>query len=745
MWSLWLIPAFAGDTWSDPHPGIRLLARTTSEPWVVSALEVDLCADGVAVRATTSDERQQTTTSFRSAVGAQAAINGDFFSYSDYSPTGLAIGEGQLWHDDNDTLGFVAFGTERAEISEPTDVVSDTAWMAQAVGGYPLLVRDGVALTSFSPAPSHCDDRHPRTAVALSVDAATLWMVVVDGRSSASDGMTCRELADLLEGLGAYTALNLDGGGSSTLTVEGLGTVNDPSDGSERTVSNHLAVFADGHTWPEHCAGREGGLAQHAAQLDDPGLTDLDGDGAADVCGRSPEGLVCRTGAGDWTIDELSDANGWDDPLNHGTLRLGDVTGDALVDVCLRGDDGVRCWPSTGAGFGDALTGPDLSDAGSWDAPEFATTFRLADFDGDGLEDACAKGWSAWRCWPATGAGFDGSVDGPAWVQGTGWEQVSWYGTIRTGDIDGDGRDDVCGRDDSGVECWLSDGAGFPTPVTGPAWTDAAGWDAEDRWSTIRLLDLDGDGLADLCGRDADGVVCHRSLGTAFDTALVGPELSDDLGWSDLGNATTLRWGDLDGDGDRDLCARANAGIVCWPFEGDGWGERFDGPALSDDAGWDVPERYGSLRLGDVTGDGRADLCGLEDDGLWCWPSTGLGFGPAEAGPSWTAATGWDDESSWATLRLSGAAGWTGSEGDSGSEIQDTGGPWQRIERPEAGCGCAQGGAGSWTLLGWALLGVLAVRGPARAPRPPPPASSPGPRTAARRRRGRPGSGPGRP
>ena len=52
------------------------------------------------------------------------------------------------------------------------------------------------------------------------------------------------ELATLLKGLGAYNAANLDGGGSSAMYVAGQGVVNRPSDGTERVVANHLAVFA---------------------------------------------------------------------------------------------------------------------------------------------------------------------------------------------------------------------------------------------------------------------------------------------------------------------------------------------------------------------------------------------------------------------------------------------------------------------------------------------------------------------
>ena len=62
--------AWAADTWSDPHPGVRMLSRTISGPNRIHALVVDLCYPGVRVRATESGERQRTVSSFGNLVGA---------------------------------------------------------------------------------------------------------------------------------------------------------------------------------------------------------------------------------------------------------------------------------------------------------------------------------------------------------------------------------------------------------------------------------------------------------------------------------------------------------------------------------------------------------------------------------------------------------------------------------------------------------------------------------------------------
>ncbi|MDD3148758.1 MAG: phosphodiester glycosidase family protein [Candidatus Riflebacteria bacterium] len=82
--------------------------------------------------------------------------------------------------------------------------------------------------------------RHPRTAVAMTFDG-DLLLVVVDGRSQRNAGMKLEELADYLRTLGARHAINLDGGGSSSMIVRGR-TVNAPSDGRERRISNGILI-----------------------------------------------------------------------------------------------------------------------------------------------------------------------------------------------------------------------------------------------------------------------------------------------------------------------------------------------------------------------------------------------------------------------------------------------------------------------------------------------------------------------
>jgi hypothetical protein len=109
-----------------------------------------------------------------------------------------------------------------------------------AISGNKMLVDDGVIQV--------VDDRemHPRTAVGIDRDTGDVMLLVVDGRQTFSRGATMVEMANLMIDLGADEALNLDGGGSSTMVARRptgtVGVVNTPSDGFQRWVSNAVEV-----------------------------------------------------------------------------------------------------------------------------------------------------------------------------------------------------------------------------------------------------------------------------------------------------------------------------------------------------------------------------------------------------------------------------------------------------------------------------------------------------------------------
>lgn len=115
------------------------------------------------------------------------------------------------------------------------------------VGGWPRVVMNGRSIAEYADIMEgtfpRFAGRNPRSAVGFSKDSSTLYLVTVDGRRQTDAGMTLSELARLLLDLGAYDAMNFDGGGSTTMVVEGK-VVNRPSDQTgERPVGSGLLVI----------------------------------------------------------------------------------------------------------------------------------------------------------------------------------------------------------------------------------------------------------------------------------------------------------------------------------------------------------------------------------------------------------------------------------------------------------------------------------------------------------------------
>jgi hypothetical protein len=141
-------------------------------------------------------------------------------------------------------------GAAQLEALDPGDPVvvrttllpTDGVPLTFAVGAMPIM-REGVPVPGLDTA-----ELAPRTAAGISPDGRRVHLLVADGRSPVSTGLNLRETADLMASLGAADAVNLDGGGSTTMAVRTPGTPhatvrNAPSDGEQRQVPNGIGVF----------------------------------------------------------------------------------------------------------------------------------------------------------------------------------------------------------------------------------------------------------------------------------------------------------------------------------------------------------------------------------------------------------------------------------------------------------------------------------------------------------------------
>lgn len=244
-------------------PGIVYFreARTAPRPVVLHRVEIDLNTPGLEFVVTpvqptgNFDLQARRTSQFAREFDARVAINASYFypfrsdGPLDYYPRpgdpvnvlGSCASAGRWYSTPDPSYTLFAVTPEnRVAIGDRTVYV----W--NGVSGQPLLMRDG----QIANVPD--GDPDPRTAVGVDRTGRRLTWLVVDGRQPGySEGLTYRELAELCRDFGAWDALALDGGGSSTLVAREPGrepeVLNCPIHGThppgiERPVANHLGV-----------------------------------------------------------------------------------------------------------------------------------------------------------------------------------------------------------------------------------------------------------------------------------------------------------------------------------------------------------------------------------------------------------------------------------------------------------------------------------------------------------------------
>lgn len=188
------------------------------------------------------------TSSIAADNDAVFAINGDYYGFRD---DGIVIRNGVVYRDEGAREGLVFYADGTVAVYDETttsadELLADGAWNTLSFG--PAIVEDGAIVdgiedvevdTNFG---NHSiQGEQPRTLVGV-IDENHLVFVVVDGRDEGySRGVTLTEAAQMLIDLGATTAYNLDGGGSSTMYFDGE-VVNQPSNGGERGTSDILYV-----------------------------------------------------------------------------------------------------------------------------------------------------------------------------------------------------------------------------------------------------------------------------------------------------------------------------------------------------------------------------------------------------------------------------------------------------------------------------------------------------------------------
>lgn len=246
-----------------PFLGVTHTRITTTVPRLLSMnlIEVDLAVQGIGFTVTPSNGTAvgetvgRTTRQFAAEKKTQVAINGGFSAWtsgSNYVVEGLAADRGTVYSEFEEFRTF-ALNVSADNVASILRSVSGTGTVRtpdiplyNVLPGEARLLRNGMLVQYAN------ETLHPRTGVGLNADASRLYLMTVDGRNAGhSLGVTRPELADFMRMFGATDAINLDGGGSSTLVFSdttprvvnvpvGLGDV----PGTERTVGSNFGVFA---------------------------------------------------------------------------------------------------------------------------------------------------------------------------------------------------------------------------------------------------------------------------------------------------------------------------------------------------------------------------------------------------------------------------------------------------------------------------------------------------------------------
>ena len=192
----------------------------------------------------------QTTSAMAQANNAILAINGDYYGAN---KRGYVIKNGVLYRDTvrqgDDTKDLAIYGDGSFAIIDETQVSAQElldSGVVQLLSFGPALIENGDVQVSASEEVSRAKSSNPRTAIGF-IDDLHYIIVVADGRTDESEGLSLLELAKLMESYGCVTAYNLDGGGSSTMVFNGV-VVNQPTTNgneiTERSVSDIVYIAA---------------------------------------------------------------------------------------------------------------------------------------------------------------------------------------------------------------------------------------------------------------------------------------------------------------------------------------------------------------------------------------------------------------------------------------------------------------------------------------------------------------------
>lgn len=359
---------------------------------------------------------------------------------------------------------------------------------------------------------------------------------------------------------------------------------------------------------------------------------DINGDGGADLIGRNPV-------TGDWwatlytgTVAQNIKIANWSPAVNWQNVQVADINGDSRADLIGRD-------PTTGNWWAITYNGSTFTNQiiGNWNPARTWQNVLVGDFFGLGRPAILGQdaGSGAWMATWYTGGGYQTSVI-------AGWYPASWQNVTLT-DINGDGRVDILGRDPKSGNWYVtsSNGTSISTQLV-------TNWSTSTTWQSVQFGDFWGIGRSAILGLTSTGQwYATWFIGTGYTTAFV-------QGWY-AANWQNIAIVDVTGDGRADLVGRD---------PNNGWWAMtsYTGSQLSTQviATWSTSINWQNITFSDINNDGAVDIVGYDPaSGNWtAIQSNGASFTSQvvfnwAAGPTWQNVMGGDVPGvSDATLRM---------------------------------------------------------------------------------------------
>ncbi|GAB2697452.1 hypothetical protein BKA24_001032 [Microbacterium marinum] len=409
----------------------------------------------------------------------------------------------------------------------------------------------------------------------------------------------------------------------------------------------HLSILNSAVDVP---SGKRKYVAVNGVQFDNYTLEDASGayDGAwRNLAGTkvlTSRGVTCCLRASSrvgpdptWSPLLDTDGNGVDD-YSEATAHDTDLNSDGLPDIVAFGGSGVYTSQGSGRAFTAARLASGSFGGSSWTR---STPRHSIDVNNDGRPDAVGFGSAGVHVAIGSSQGYGTTRlwtthyrSGSSWRVGVEQRVLA--------DVTGDRRPDIVAFGGAGVYVSRNTGSSFAAPEQ---WSTAMGTSAAaGGWVESRhprhVLDMDGDGRADLVGFRNQGVYVARNTGSGFaDPVRWSTGFGFDNGWKR--EPTPRHLVDVTGDGRPDVVGFGSSGV---------WVARNTGSTFAASVRWTTSFRSGSdawrgdrhpRTLADVNGDGRLDIVGFGTGGTVVSLNRGTSFAPAARWTTSFSSTEW--------------------------------------------------------------------------------------------------------